>query len=68
MECNAAFIDDLTSHGSDFASAYQALYNMLVALREVRLYISPLKMKWGYHYNVFVWTSYLCGGIAMLTH
>ena len=49
MECNAAFIDDLTSHGSDFASAYQALYNMLVALREVRLYISPLKMKWGYH-------------------
>ena len=49
MECNAAFIDDLTSHGSDFASAYQALYNMLVALREVRLYISALKMKWGYH-------------------
>ena len=48
MSSNAAFIDDLTSHGSDFQSACAALQCMLSALREVRLCISPLKMKWGY--------------------
>ena len=45
---NCAFVDDLTSHGLDFRTALLALREVLHALREKRMYISPAKLRWGY--------------------
>ena len=45
---NCAFVDDLTSHGCDFDNSVTALRDVLTALREKRMYISPAKLRWGY--------------------
>ena len=42
---NCAFVDDLTSHGPDFRTALVALREVLHALREKRMYISPAKLR-----------------------
>ena len=47
-DTNCAFVDDLTSHGDSFSSSADSLQSVLAALYHRRMYISPLKMKWGY--------------------
>ena len=45
---NCAFVDDLTSHGFTFELSVEALHDVLSALCEKRMYISPTKLRWGY--------------------
>ena len=45
---NCAFADDLTSHSYTLDESVLALRDVLAALREKCMYISPAKLRWGY--------------------